>query len=96
MKTRQRSQHLHWCVSVNSDTGVFVYASVCESCYCIPVLKRGSCVGHPNWGKVKENVCGRYLPGEEDGQGQERHFIHTSINKHIHKSKSLNLPNVAL
>ncbi len=49
---------MHWCVSVNSDTGVFVYVSVCEGCYCILVFRGGSCVGHPNWDKVKENVCG--------------------------------------
>lgn len=84
MKTRRSSQHLHWCVSVNSDTGVFVYVSVFECCYCIPVLRSGSCVGHPNWDKVKENVCGEQLLGEKDVQGQERHCTHTSTNKQIH------------
>lgn len=69
---------MHWCMSVYSDTGVFVYVSVCEGGYCILVFS-GSCVGHPNWDKVKENVCGWHLQGDEDKQGQERHCPHTCI-----------------
>lgn len=61
---------MHWCVSVNSDTGVSVLVSVCVSAAAsIPVLRSGSRVGHPNWDKVKENACGWHLLGEEDTQG---------------------------
>lgn len=75
MKTLRRSQHLHWCVSVNSDTGVFVYVSACEGRYCIPVLRSGSRVGHPNGDKVKENVCGWHLlgGGGHAGSGEALH-----------------------
>lgn len=38
---------MHWCVSVNSDTGVFLHVLVSEGCYCIPVLSSGSCEGYP-------------------------------------------------
>lgn len=30
MKTKTGGQQMRWCVSVNSDVGVFVYMSVCE------------------------------------------------------------------
>jgi len=50
---------MHWCVSVNSDTGVFMYMSACEGGYGIPVERGGSCEGHPNWYKVKETCTGR-------------------------------------
>lgn len=54
--------------------------SVCEVAH-IPVLRSGSCVGHPNWDKVKENVCGWHLLGKEDTLGHDRHCTHDSTNK---------------
>lgn len=48
MKSKFGGQHMQRCVSVNSDTVVFVYMSACEGCFSISVYRSGSCVGHSN------------------------------------------------
>lgn len=61
MKMQKWSQHVHWCVSVNSDSSALVYVAACEGCCRTPPSKGGgggSRVGHSKWDKVKENVCG--------------------------------------
>lgn len=39
MKTQQRSQRVHWCVSANSDTDVLVCVGVCVGLLLHPCLK---------------------------------------------------------
>lgn len=64
------------------------------------VFGSSSCVGHPNWDKVRENVCGWYLLGEQDMQGIAHIAAHTTnqqTNTHAQKPiYNFNLPNIAL